>query len=1148
MDAFDPIRRAAEELHKRAVNVDADPLDPLSFVTTAIEKLDDLDIELSWLDPGNPGLKGARARFDDQAGIICCENVGDDTSRALLVAHELGHAKLHAGSLNCGSSDIDPSQTTEAAAVGLQRVEGYGARERQELQANVFAREFVLPRSLARKLHLEDNLSATEISKRTGIALPIICQQLFDALLLPPDNREIVQTNQPYVPKPDPSQDRAVEHRDAPFLLQAGPGTGKTRTLIKRIVALIEEEKVDPASILVLTFSNRAAGELSERLEETVPEGAAKVWVGTFHAFGLDVVRRHYRDLNLPDQPILFDRSDAIEVLEEILPTLPLVHYRNLWDPTLVLRDILDGISRAKDELVTPDQYRALSQQMLEKAETDEDEEKTIAAKKCLEVADVYDLYEKTLAERGAIDFGDLIMRPATLLENSEAIKIELQLRHRHILVDEYQDVNRASARLVKLLSADAKRLWVVGDARQSIYRFRGASSANMARFSDDYDDPKIDKLEINYRSSKQIVDSFVTTAPKMSASNGMLTLKLTAHNGPGPAKTEVRRFEKPDDEIEGIAACVVDLDEKNVAYRDQVVLCRTNKRLNEIASGLEVRGIPVLHLGSLFERDEIRDLLALLNLAIDPFGDAMVRVGAMPRYALTLQDIYQISKTIRTEDVSTLDGLAALQSDADLTPEGRAGLTRLVSDLSGLQKTSTAWEFLSSYLLDRTSHVRDLAASETVAGQMKAVAIWQFLNFLRDESPIKEGLPIERTLSRIRQMVLLAEERDLRQVPAAALHMNAVRLMTVHGSKGLEFDAVHIPGLTVSSFPSSNRGQRCPPPDGMIEGSDVLSTKEFAKQAHATEEECLFFVAISRARKHLNIYLPRKQPNGNNRSESKFLSWLPGNLVATIEDPKQLGLSGEVLDSNKIDVAWSANWGLTDSRLTAYERCPRRFFYTHVMGLGSARKMTAFSKTHDCIYDLMRWLRKTRAEAEPSLVQAEAAFDIIWEERGPTDHAYRDEYRQLASRFIKNLLEAGKGREFHEVKRLPVSLTNGEVLVEPGEIWKLADGRMSVRRVRTGYCRTDEYKRLEYALYKLAAEEEYGPSVVVEALHLTDNLSEPVPISDTIISNRTKTSIQLLEQIKGGQFPPDVDSITCPRCPHFFICAATPKGKLTQN
>ena len=144
----------------------------------------------------------------------------------------------------------------------------------------------------------------------------------------------------------------------------------------------------------------------------------------------------------------------------------------------------------------------------------------------------------------------------------------------------------------------------------------------------------------------------------------------------------------------------------------------------------------------------------------------------------------------------------------------------------------------------------------------MRAVAVWQFLNFIRERSPTGSGPPIQRTLDWVRQLVLLAEERDLRQVPASVLHMNAVRLMTVHGSKGLEFEAVHIPGLTVSSFPSSNRGQRCPAPDGMMMGAENLTGAEEAKRAHSHEEECLFFVAASRARTHLRLYLARHQPN----------------------------------------------------------------------------------------------------------------------------------------------------------------------------------------------------------------------------------------------------------------------------------------------
>src|SRR6185437_13284659 len=269
-------------------------------------------------------------------------------TRALLIAHEIGHADLHAGSAVCGGADIDPSRSTEAAPVGLQRVEDYGARERRELQANVYARELVLPRAVVREMHVSGGMTASAIVDRTKLPMPLVRQQLFDALLLPPLGD--IESERPAgvvaTPTPDPSQDRAAAHRDTPFQLQAGPGTGKTRTLVKRVLSLLADG-IDPAAILVLTFSNRAAGELSERLIAAAPDAAPKVWIGTFHAFGLDLVRRYHDKLGLTPNPALFDRSDAIAVLEEILPTLPLVHYRNLWDPAMVLRYIVAAISRA---------------------------------------------------------------------------------------------------------------------------------------------------------------------------------------------------------------------------------------------------------------------------------------------------------------------------------------------------------------------------------------------------------------------------------------------------------------------------------------------------------------------------------------------------------------------------------------------------------------------------------------------------------------------------------------------------------------------------------------------------------------------------------------------------------------------------------
>lgn len=1120
-----------------------DPLDPTALIMAAVGLL---DIELVWLPEGDPALKNARALFDEQSGTICCEMSGNAAMRALLVAHEIGHIEIHASSAACSAEDIDPSRSTEAVPVGLQRVEDYGARERRELQANVFGREFLLPQRFARRLHIDDGLSASQIAERIGLPKALVRQQLFDALLLPPPEEPAAVFTKPPAPiqnpRSDPSQDRAAAHRGAPFQLQAGPGTGKTRTLIKRVRALLAEG-IDPAAILILTFSNRAAGELTERLASAVPDAASRIWVGTFHAFGLDLVRRHHDRLGLSPNPSMFDRSDAIEVLEEILPTLPLVHYRNLWDPAMVLRDVVAAISRAKDEFADPTRYRALAEAMRAGAL---DADAHTAAGKCLEVAQVYDLYEQALRNRGAVDFGDLIMRPARLLESDPALQLAVQLRHRHILVDEYQDVNRASARLLKGVAGDGKRLWVVGDSRQSIYRFRGASSANMVRFGDDYSGAVIGQLDVNYRSTQQIVDSFAAIALHMGASDSMLPLKLVADRGLGPANPDVRHYETLDDEEAGVAASVRQLEQKGVLLRDQAVLCRSNRRLNEIAAALETRGIPVLHLGSLFEREEICELLSLLSLAVDPFGDGLARVGAMPRYALSLQDVYLASQHLRASRRPALEGLATLDQVEGISTAGRIALACLARDLTDLRPNVTAWEFLSTYMLDRTDLARALGQATTITARMRAVAVWQFLNFVREQSPTGSSLPIQRTLDRVRQLVLLAEERDLRQVPAAALHLNAVRLMTVHGSKGLEFEAVHVPGLTVSSFPASNRGQRCPPPPGMIEDTRRLSVTDEAARAHDHEEQCLFFVALSRARTYLCLHLARKQPNGQKRSPSPYLAWLATGLIDRIAHPPVIPLPANAPRLLPVTVTRSSPWYVTDARLVSYDKCPRRYFYTHVLGLGGARKPTAFSLTHDCIYALIRWLSDARLTAEPTLTEAEAAFEEIWQARGPVEHGFADEYRHLASRLVAALISAGAGRRFRKAEPLAIDFPSGSVMVEPNELAELPDGTVVVRRVRTGHRRSDEYDGLEYTLYHLAAQARFGGGVVVEALHLTDETAEAVTVSPAKLNNRRTRSDTMLAGIAAGQFPTDPDPVTCPRCPHFFICAATPGGPLT--
>lgn len=1122
MDLFESARNSARSLRER---IDSD-----GRVRTSAELIDAaisvLDLELYRLTPTDPQLKGALASFDPQSRTICCSNAGSLPDQAALIAHELGHASLEPTSASCTDADVDVSQPSELSPVGLQRVEDYGQRERRELQANVFAREFLLPQSQARRLYLDDGLGTDSIAARLALPSALVRQQLLDALLLPAS----VAGPRAEVPprKSDPSQARASGHRGTPFLLQAGPGTGKTHALVQRVTGLLEEG-VDPASIVVLTFSNRAAGELYERLAQTHAVASASIWIGTFHAFGLDLLRRYHDRLGLSSNPTLFDRSDAIAMLEEELPVLGLTHYRDLWNPARELRNMLVAISRAKDELVDEHAYRELAQRMLDSAQDDKSRE---SAEKALEVARVYERYQARLREQGAVDFGDLIMRPTLLLERDAAVRAGVATRHRHVLVDEYQDVNRASARMLSTLVGEGKRLWVVGDSRQSIYRFRGASSVNMSRFKHDYPNAATDQLAINYRSSTELVNLLVAMAPKMEASQGLLPLAFSSVRGTSGVIPEIWGVETPAHEMEALATVVQDLVQRGVQLRDQAVLCRSNPKIAEVAAALEAQGIPVLHLGSIFERDEIRDLLALLTLVIDRRGDGLVRVGRMPRYALSLEDVQATLAWLRDGTAPTASRLREAADTAGVTARGAEKLRLLADDLDGFGAGSSPSEVLTTYVLDRARLAADVAARSTVVSQMCAVAIWQFLNFVRQPVP-GSGPRIRRLLTRVRMMVLLAEERDLRRVPSAALHVDAVRLMTVHAAKGLEFEAVHVPGMTKQSFPAQPRWNPCPPPDGLIDG-DVD-----AAHAHEEEEQCLFFVAASRARTHLHLYSAAKHASGRKKSPSPFLDWLRGLANDRTVAPSR---TSDAVDTAAVPITWPDGCRVTNAALKSYERCPRRFLYTHLLDVGTARTPTAYTRAQGCLQKLIEWTaaeRSVRPLCEQDLLQK---FGEIWAEHGPTDHAYAADYLRVAERLVKNLARSGEALAFEAPRSFELDIGGRVVVVTPDEVAVEPPDTLVLRRVRPGYTRE---KDLDYDLLDLAGERSEHSAHTVEAVHLTDDVRDRIDINAKQRAKNASSVNDALTEILAGRFPPEVSSFNCPQCPHFFICPSIPGGTL---
>ena len=1133
MDGFEIVRRRAQALH-RAVAKDEN-LPGLVLVHRCAQYA---NFEVVPLAPDDLLLHGAEAVLDRGVAAIFYNGTASEDVAAVLIAHELGHLALHTGPTVCGVEDLDIGTPEDPAPVGRDRIDTYGARERRELQANVFARELLLPSPSARR-EFQEGRTASEISDARRLPHELVLQQLSHALLVPP---------YPPSSKPkttdaltlDPSQEPAAHHRGGPLLLEAGPGTGKTRTLIARIVHLIEEG-VDPSSILALTFSNKAAQEISERVAGVCPGAAPLVWTGTFHAFGLEILRQNHQHLDLEPDVRVYDRSDAIELLEERLPTLGLVHYQNLYEPALVLREVLSAISRAKDELVDAEAYTALADAMVEEA--GEDEKALLQAERACEVARVYQLYEQILREKKALDFGDLIFRTVHLLESHEGVRETVRRRFQHLLVDEYQDVNRASARLLRTLAGDGENLWVVGDARQSIYRFRGASAANMALFSQDFPDAQRRALEINYRSGQEVIDAYTAFSRTMTSSRHSLELDLRAWRGSLGHEPQTIAADDSEGEVAAVAANIRRLASEGVPFSQQAVLCRSNARLDAFSRGLEARGVPVLHLGSLFERDEVRDLLALLSFLTHRRGDGLMRLAARPEYQIPITDVRVLLDQARERDLYAIESLTHDDIQRRLSPEGRQGCRRLAVDLEGLDRYQGPWKVLSSWLFEKRRALADLPEARTTAEQLQRIAVYQLLVFVRHVSTVGRGWPTRRLLEKVRRLVLLAEERDLRQLPPSALHLDAVRLLTLHGSKGLEFEAIHLPGLKVGEIPASFRSQRCPPPKGLVtwyegDGSDP------ERDSHDAEEECLFFVALSRARDRIFFYRSRTAGRSKRRP-SKFLDRLESTPVERPGNAPELITNGQDL----VPMVGPRPVRLPAQGINEYERCPRRYFYHRVFQLTGSSRDSAFARTHRVIYEVIDALRQEPNQVleDPEVLRSH--LDDAWKTSGPVGHGFEGQYRQLAEEILQNLQQSHEGLEVETAEPFDLKLDNGRLEVTP-DLMAQRDGRRLLRLFKTGrkgksFKGDDTY----HGLVEAGANQEFGwGESDVEVLHLTDRGITPVALSQRKLDYRLRKGDRFLEDVARGHFPAHPNSTNCPRCPYFFVCPSLPPGELSWN
>lgn len=1125
MSHWEAIRRQASDQRQRLCATG-----PACSASELLERAaSETGIACSAVPEGDALLDGADAKLDPEHRQIWFNASLSAEISAYYCAHEYAHHWLHGTRFSC-SADAVLAAAGGDLALGITQVQSYSPDERQEREANVFARELLLPREQLRRWHVAEGLSATEIATQVGVVVDLVYHQLLDSVLI----GDLAQATTPSAELPpapalDPSQVEAAEWDKGPLFVEAGPGTGKTSTLVGRIWHLLDND-TDPASIAALTYSNKAAGEMRERVARSRPHDAHHLWLGTLHSFGLELLRKYGERIGLPPSPTVLDPIGSLALLEAMIPSLRLEHYQNIYDPSFSLRDILQAISRAKDELATPEQYRELASMQLQRATTAKERK---IAEKALEVSGVYVAYQNRLTTDGALDFGDLIMRAVLLLREHEDVRTDVHRRYLHVLVDEFQDVNHASAELVAELAGDGQHLWIVGDVRQAIYRFRGAAPRNARDFMTRYSDAQTRSLRVNYRSRPTIVSTVAAFAKGMRASRGRTFTPWDVHRSESPGQVQFDLASDEHAEGSGIAREIERRRVAGLAYRDQAVLCRSHTTLSRTAAALEAAGVPVLYLGNLFERKEIRDLLALIELTCMGRGRGLLRVAAFPEYQTPQSDVELLLQAAREADQLFPRALELAASTPGLSGSGTESIAKLASHISGIPYAANAWRFLVEYLFEQSKHIRPLLKDGSVAGRQKRLAVYQLVAFahgVRGRARTKSEF-----LKHIRRLEIYGEERQLRSVPEWASEIDAVRLLTVHASKGLQFEAVYLPKLGKGHFPAKRHPKPCPLPQGMA---------PVEPYQHEEEEECLFFVGLSRAREAL--VLSRALRYGKRGSN-------PSLLLDSIHShlPKATDAEPTWIEHGQSQSGDEPATGLTRAmppeehdvrNLDVYILCPKQYYYEQVLGLPRGRADSAYVTFHRVVYRVFAWVNQERRDGRA--VSKEAGFrqlNTLWNELGPTDHAYADLYLGHARAMVELIVErAGSGRVPCESTEWRVPLTNGTVRVTP-DLVEPASGRRlpTITRLRTGAPTKSQSSKDLYALWEQAATQAFPGGYRLEILYLSTGAVELVELTKAKARTRIERYEKAMEGIQRGEFPPDPSSRRCPRCPHYFICAA---------
>ncbi|KPY47212.1 UvrD-helicase domain-containing protein [Pseudomonas syringae] len=953
MNPFDRARRQAFETREALVGLAAS-LEGINSVELLAHVEEKLEIAIEPLPFGHPILGGGSGVLKREIETVYIRNDVSPGETAYLIAHELGHWYLD-GERPAQTIAHLSSMTASYGSQATVAVEAYGARERLELQANVFARELLLPRGVASQL-FQSGMGATNIASHLQIPLEIVRLQLFDGILLP----ILPPAPPPLLPPMTQGQRDAATATDTFVNVVAGTGTGKTTTLIHRIKHLVEQG-VPPSQILVLTFTNKAAYELVERLKVSGITGAADVWAGTFHAFGLEFLRKYHDLFGLPSDVHLADPLMQVRLMVSVLPKVQLKYYLRLQNPYDWVPDVLGHIKRLKEECLKVTDYRARLA-VLPPCEPDVANERE-------DIATLFEAYEAEMRAKHLVDYVDLIAFPANQAKQNRTSVAQYTDHFSHVLVDEYQDVTEVMVDLLRQLALNAQSFWVVGDVRQAIHHWRGASIRSLMNFDSTFlsnvpgATVRRYALDLNRRSTPEILELFSCAGLHHALNDRMALENVSAFRPSIGVVPTLYECDSKSSQAVTIAQRIDGLVQRGVPYKDQVVISRKSANVEQIVEALEALNIPVLHIGDVCQRPEIKRLLCLMELLCMRQPRSLVGLMAEPALRMPPQDIEHLMFLTRQGAGTGMQrGRWLWLPTPGLSLAGQQAKANLAQLLRGLKRNSRPWDFVSKLLLDQHFGLPN-PADQTIQAHTQRLAIWLFVYAVRNGDGDVRQARLSQFLLREELRRRIGEKLGDRGLPPEARALDAVSVMTVHSSKGLEYPAVHVTDVDDASYGANRpyaydvRGLELIPPEVLnSSGAEFLFEER-------VERNNLLYVALSRARDYLYLYevsgWPRPVPL--NLASPSCLMKRPGIKVAPVPIKPIPLVSSSVMPR----VSYEA--------FQTYMSCPLQYHYRHELALTAEQEIDVSIRARWAIMDML--LAVARDGVVPS-----TAFHAAWE------------------------------------------------------------------------------------------------------------------------------------------------------------------------